>query len=139
MQPDVLGPDTLDLVHKTRSLFEHLLSQATGQTATRGSCLYAAVLLQETLQKFSEFDAFVRGGGPGEREGCGYHDGTCWQGHYWVELQKDGAAVAVVDITADQFGGPKVQVMPWEFAVYRYCAGAQVHVDEAAAEVLSPD
>lgn len=136
MTEPVLDPQTLELLQTTRQMFEQILEQSVGQRTTEGSCLYASVLLRETLNKWSPFDAIVRGGGPLEREACGFHDGRQWQGHYWVELQRDGVPVAVADITADQFGGPPVQVLPWEYAVLRYRAGAQADVDEAAAEVL---
>ena len=138
MSSAVLDPDSMALVQATRRLFEDILSQSTGQASTQGSCLYASVLLQGMLHRWSGYEVFIRGGGPAERENCGYHDGTQWQGHYWLELHQEGKPLAVVDITADQFGGPAVQVIPWEFALYRYQAGDQACVDEAVADVRPP-
>lgn len=123
-----------DILHGTRGIFEKVLSSSMSTSDTTGSCLYASVLVAKSVEKWTPFSAVVRGGGPLEGPALGYYDGSAWQGHYWVEVQLQDEPVAVVDITADQFGGPPVQVLAWAHASDRYRAGEQAAVDEAVQD-----
>lgn len=116
----------------TRELFEGLLGNALGHQQTLGTCLYASVLCTVIINKFTDATAVVRGG-DGEADGGLFID---WvgHGHYWVEAQI-GDEVFVVDITADQFGLPKVIVSPLDDLPARYIPGDQPGVDEAATEL----
>lgn len=123
-----------EILQGTRGIFEQVLKSAIATANTAGTCLYASVLVAKSVEKWTPFSAVVRGGGPVEGPALGYYDGTVWQGHYWVEVQLQGEPVAVVDITADQFGGPPVQVLAWAHARDRYRAGEQDAVDEAVRD-----
>lgn len=70
----------------------------------------------------------VVGGRPEKRrDEFGYHDGRSWRPHLWVTGRADGICL-IVDITADQFGGPDVLVS--EIAQAQYVA----HDDVEALE-----
>lgn len=131
MQP---GEELLELVRNTRELYEQILAQSIDTRETAGTCFYACVLLYTAIRKFTPFSVTVRGG-DGIRDG-GYLDFSGRRhGHYWLEVvQPDGAQAWVVDLTADQFGGPPVTVLPLQFSRPRYVPGDQATVDAHVLE-----
>lgn len=122
-------PSLTGLASTTRSLYERLLLESIGSSATRGSCLYAAILLQSLVEKFLPMTARVRGGDGHADGGFVATDGSR-HGHYWIEVTCSQSREAwVVDITADQFGEPAVRVLPLNQAS-QYVPGDQDLVDE---------
>lgn len=118
----------LAVVRDTREVYMRLLESALGAQQTEGACFYACVLLQTTLNRFSDYRAMVRGG-DGLLDG-GYTDFEGRRhGHYWVEARDADQHAWVLDITADQFGGPAVTVVPLEYSTPRYLPGDQATVD----------
>lgn len=112
-----------------RGVFEHLLAQSIGVKATAGSCFYASLLLLNTIQKFCDASAQMRGG-DGVLDGGIMDESGQGHGHYWVETRDSNGRVWVVDITADQFGGPAVLVEPLQNIAHRYRPGDQGTIDE---------
>lgn len=113
-----------------------LLETAIQTTETKGTCLYAAILLKNTIERFCNCkNVLIRGGGP--ESGGGYRDDRgVLRGHYWVEAETaDG--VFVLDITADQFGGDPCKVLPIAEAGDRYVAGPQALVEDHIHEEFS--
>jgi len=111
-----------------RRVWESVLQSALKHQDTAGSCLYAAMLLSNSLSRFAESATQVRGG-DGRDGGLRDRYGVL-RGHYWVEgCTKTGYAF-VVDVTADQFGYDKVVVLPLEVARSVYQPGDQATVDE---------
>jgi len=117
-----------------REVLEHALEKAGAARKTTGACLYGALLAQAAISKFTPLTAVIRGGGPLEGPCLGYYDGRDWQGHYWVEVLQADTPLAVADLTADQFGGPPVQLLGWADAQARYRAGNQAEVDAVLRE-----
>jgi hypothetical protein len=82
----------------------------------------------------------AQGNAPGKPEG--YFDGTRWHGHAWVVTQdtrpdtgqgtgqgtEDGL---ILDLTADQFGGPKTVIAPYN-QLHQYRAGRSDTATNAA-------
>ncbi|MBF6043382.1 hypothetical protein HBO10_25000 [Pseudomonas sp. WS 5503] len=126
-------PELARLAASSREIFEGILAQSLGHQRTLGTCLYAAVMCAAVINRFTSFQAAVRGG-DGDSDGGLYID---WvgHGHYWVEATA-GDQAFVVDVTADQFGLPKVVVAPLEDLPARYIPGDQKAVDEHAAELM---
>jgi len=119
-----------------RALEPGLAHDDAGQAISAGSCLYATVLLAETMSRFMTASVVVRGGsgknGVGARDVHGQ-----WQGHYWLEARTPCGAFWVIDITADQFGHEPVRVIPLsEAADYR--PGDQAEID-AAVRLIQED
>lgn len=103
---------------------------------TAGSCLYAAILLQMMIRLYCGRDCAVIRGGDGRRDG-GYIDAAgSAHGHYWVEATDDSGARYVLDVTADQFGGPTMVLMPLTTASDTYLPGDQHTIDAHVAEEL---
>lgn len=99
-----------EIAEEARSLHCRLLSCTVGQKETTGSCLYAAILLANMLDKFGDCRNAVVRGGDGLGDG-GYRDATgTWHGHYWVEVESP-SGIVITDITADQFWQPTVVVI----------------------------
>lgn len=121
-----------DRAKDLRRVFEVCLSATPGLDGTRGTCLYAAVLLAQVINKFGPGSAIVQGGDGIADGGILGADGE-WHGHYWVRVRIRGAGAFIVDITADQFGHDTVVVLPLHEARGRYVAGDQATVDEHAA------
>lgn len=117
----------------TRHLFERLLQESIGSRATKGACAYACIMLKTSIEQFLGLKAQIQGGGP--PDDGGYLDSTgVMRGHYWVVVAEASGSAWVVDITADQFGGPEVLVLPTDRAG-RYRAGDQSVVDAGIAEL----
>ena len=90
-------------------------------------------MLKTSIEKFLGLKAQIQGGGP--PDDGGYLDGSgVLHGHYWLLATEPSGTAWVVDITADQFGGPEVEVVPAEKA-QRYRPGDQSVVDAAMAEM----
>ncbi|PLZ02603.1 hypothetical protein CY652_10050 [Burkholderia sp. WAC0059] len=100
-----------------------------------GTCLWASILLQQSLEKFGECEAVVRGG-EGYLDGGAIDPSGVWHGHYWVEGVSSGGAAFVVDIAADQFGWPPVVVMSIERARERYRPGEDRRTQETVDDEL---
>jgi hypothetical protein len=127
-------PETValrELAQGVREIFVKVLSQDLRQRGTKGSCLYASILVCKAVNRFSGgLHARVAGGSP--RDGTGLVTPACTlAGHYWVEVCRAGRWPSseqrdcdwVVDITADQFGGAEVVVAPWPAARGLYRPG----------------
>jgi hypothetical protein len=119
-----------------RGVFERLLDASIGRTDTDGACLHASILLAESLIRFTGAQARVCGGGPPLDGGARDPDGA-WRGHYWVEGVRNDGTAFVADITADQFGWPKVVVLSGSEAAGRYRAGDARLVDAHVAEFIA--
>ena len=115
---------------KTRLLFEKMLS-ASRLDSTAGSCLFASILLQMSLQRFGNCTATIRGG-DGEQDGGTLGIDGRWHGQYWVEL----VAAFVADITGDQFGHDRIVFLPIATARVKYLPGRQAPVDVAVQDLL---
>jgi hypothetical protein len=126
-------PELASLAESSREIFESILAESLGHQRTLGTCLYAAVLCAEVINRFTNFQATVRGG-DGELDG-GLFIYLIGHGHYWVEATA-GEQAFVIDVTADQFGLPKVIVAPFADLPARYIPGDQEAVDGHAAEVM---
>ncbi|RMM39294.1 hypothetical protein QO021_28505 (plasmid) [Pseudomonas amygdali pv. lachrymans] len=126
-------PELSRLAESSREIFESILAESLGHQRTPGTCLYATVLCAEVINRFTIFKATVRGG-DGESDG-GLYIERVGHGHYWVEATA-GEQAFVVDVTADQFGLPKVIVAPFADLPARYIPGDQEAVDGHAAELM---
>lgn len=121
-----------------RPVYERAVREDVGIASMSGTCLYASILVELAVNKWSDLVARVRGG-DGEGDG-GYIDAeNKVHGHYWVEAGNsfDDPDSWVVDITADQFGGPAVVVESVRTARPRYVPGSQELVDSHVAEELA--
>jgi len=125
-------PEVSSLAISTRAVFESILTQSLGHQRTSGACLYAAVLCKTLINRFTSYQATVRGG-DGEADG-GLFIGKVGHGHYWIEARK-GEQSFIVDITADQFGLPEVIVAPLQDLPARYVPGDQAAVEAHALEL----
>lgn len=125
-------PSLSEIAEEARSIHCRLLTGATGQRTTEGSCFYAAVLLANMLNNFGDGVSAVIRGGDGLGDG-GFQDSAGkWHGHYWVEATGP-SGVFIVDITADQFWQAPVLVIPIDAAV-GYAPGNQQIVNGHVAE-----
>ena len=125
-------PSLHEITTQARSIHERLLDSSLGHRQTQGSCLHACILLSSMLERFGNCKAVTIRGGDGQGDG-GYVDAAgVWHGHYWIEAD-DGSGALVMDITADQFGGPAVVVLRKDEA-RNYVPGSQVVVDEHVGE-----
>lgn len=118
-----------------RALEPGLRGFECGKVDSSGACLYAAFLLQQTLEKFAGCSVEIRGGDGAGDGGLRGLDGA-WHGHYWAEVELQNGSRIVADITADQFGYEPVVVVPIGEASAQYVAGHQGTVDEAVAEIV---
>lgn len=136
MSPPAVSEDEqlLEIVHGARGIYLTVLQSALSTRDTTGACFYACILLQQSLARFAQAQTVIRGGGDGD---AGYFDGTAWRGHYWLELTTAHRGTWVVDITADQFGGPPVVVLPLPASRDRYRAVNQADTDAHVAEFLA--
>lgn len=117
----------------TRSILESMLSGARGTSETRGSCMYAAYLLASMLNQFKGCDHALVRGGDGEGDGGYFSADQVGHGHYWVEATV-GPDTYVIDITADQFGGPAIMIATLAESRQRYRAGEQATIDDHVAD-----
>lgn len=130
------APSLPELATQARNIFERVLASSLKHTETGGTCLFASVMLNSMINRFSALKAVVRGGGNGDG---GYLAQGELHGHYWVEAHDpESRREWVVDITADQFGAPKVQVLELPAARSIYHPGNQRDADEAVASLDLP-
>jgi len=112
-----------------------------GGDLVRGACLFACVLLQQSLEQFAECTVAIRGG-DGESDGGLVDAQGVKQGHYWIEGSTATGDRFLADITADQFHFELVVLLWQEDAAWeRYQAGGQdvvnAHVTEMWGELES--
>lgn len=126
--------DLQSFAETTRRALEPGLDRGVdGRVISAGSCLYASILLAETLGRFNLARSVIRGGSGARGQGARDVDGR-WHGHYWIEAMTAAGEHMVIDITADQFGHAPVRVLPIAKA-HDYSPGEQSEVDAAAAAV----
>jgi Icc-related predicted phosphoesterase len=110
--------------------------------ATNGTCLYAAIALQQALEKFvPDIKFIVCGGSPDTtddrydgQQGILGRDNE-WHGHYWVGFYLIGEWF-VCDITSDQFGYDEVVLEPGQYYGCRYMEGSRKEVQEHVKEIM---
>ncbi|WP_083100534.1 hypothetical protein [Pseudophaeobacter leonis] len=103
------------------------------------TCQTSALFLVQFLAQRGVVAKIAQGDAPGKPEG--YFDGWRWHGHAWVVLQDaavdagqgtgqstalDTALGWILDLTADQFGGPKTAIAPYNqlhHQLHQYRAG----------------
>lgn len=125
-----------EIARNARAIHVAMLQSALGATNTGGTCLYAAILLQEIMKAFhKETPTVIRGGGGGADGGYRDCDGKC-RGHYWVEAKTPEGSF-VIDITADQFGSQPCLVLPLSQAQKNYVPGRQDIVSQHVTQELS--
>jgi len=104
-------------------------------TETSGTCLYAAILLSNSINKFTNSEAIVCGGGPDEGAGIRDKNGGK-KGHYWVEGKTESGVKFIADISSDQFDYPPVVVIHESQGRVRYFPGNQETIDQHVKEEL---
>lgn len=120
-----------------RSAHVQMLDASGIRGGTAGSCMYASILLSKMIDLYAGWECSRIRGGSGRGSG-GYTDVRGVQrGHYWVEAKADDGEVYVLDITADQFGGPPLVVVPADKSRATYRPGDQEEVDEHVAQMMS--
>lgn len=122
------------LTEKNRTIFESILEQSMSRTDVTGACLYACIICDQTINKFTGARAVICGG-DGEGDGGIFVDGAA-RGHYWLEVDIEGHRY-IVDITADQFGLPPIIIERVEVMQQIYQAGDQSVVDRHVSEMLA--
>lgn len=126
--------DLLSMAQTMRRALEPGLDRdETGSAISAGSCLYASILMAESLVRFCAASVVIRGGsgegGVGARDTQGL-----WHGHYWLEARTADGEHWLVDITADQFGHDPVRVLALRDAG-DYRPGEQAEVDAAVMQI----
>jgi hypothetical protein len=117
------------LAHFNRSLYCRLVHESIGHADTTGTCFYAAVLVCESVARFTGFEACIRGGDGKGDGGFRSREGS-WHGHYWTEARDPATGQAwVIDLTADQFGEHTVRILTLAAASEQYHPGDQAVVD----------
>lgn len=119
-----------------RGVLQRALMDAIKTEDTTNTCAYACVLLSVSLSKFFGLDVAFQGG-DGNGDGGYVCDDGVSNGHYWIKAtNRASGEVWVVDITADQFGGPPVVVEPLSLCEARYVPGDQKKVNDGMNEVM---
>lgn len=107
-----------------RKLHCSLLARS-GIDGVDGSCLHAAILLKAMIDLYSGHPCAQIRGGDGKNDGA-YTDAEGREhGHYWVEAATDAGERFVLDVTADQFGGPELVQWTVDRAARQYRPGNQ--------------
>ena len=123
-----------ELATSVRLIFMAILADCNSGSSTRGTCAHATFLTWQCFEKFSSYQCILRGG-DGAEDG-GYIDASGNRhGHYWLQVDTETGAY-IVDITADQFGGPPVVVLPVTENV-QYMHGQQDLVDEQFIQLFA--
>ena len=124
-----------------RGVLLRALKDSIASEDTTNTCAYACVLLSVSLGKFFGLEVQFQGGGGGLDGGFVDLAGVA-RGHYWLKATAPSGEAWVVDITADQFGGDPVVVLPFSESEERYVPGDQSTVDrgigELMAEIMAP-
>lgn len=89
-----------------------LRGRALPDPLSLGTCQTTSLFLATVLREHGFDAAVAQGNAPGATEGY-LHDGI-WHGHAWVEC-----GGWIVDICADQYGGPPVSISPSDDPRYR--------------------
>lgn len=124
-----------------REILERVLKTAytapgkSGGDLVRGTCLYAAILLKQALERFAKCTVEIKGGGGLGDGGAMSLDGEL-QGHYWLEGLTSHEERFLADITADQFGHAPVVLLWSEDSWAGYNAGNQAIVGAHVAGEL---
>lgn len=128
----IAGPvDELKAVaNVARLIFIAMLNDYEPGISTEGTCAFSTILVKNMLETRTSFNVTQKGG-DGDGDG-GYFDTAGGHGHYWLEVDTPAGAY-VVDITADQFGGDPVVVVPATSP--QYVPGDQQLVDEQFIEL----
>lgn len=132
-----MSPQTLlEHVSFMRKVFVRSLEDALKDQDTTNTCAFACALLYVSLSKFLNVEVAFQGGGG---SGTGYLDSSdVTHGHYWLKaICRNTQEAWVIDITADQFGGPPVVVQRVADSLSNYIPGDQRTVDENMSQVLS--
>jgi hypothetical protein len=118
--------DLIEIVKHTREIFEMMILEGLDTQDMHGTCGIATLFLKYLLEKFTDYRCVARGG-DGLLDG-GYidHQGQS-HGHYWLEVETPLNRF-VVDITANQFGGECIVILPVDMA-HQYVLGCQEIVD----------
>lgn len=118
-----------------RDIFERILLDSINTKETSGACLYAAILLANSINQFTNAEAKICGGGP--NEGCGIRDKNgIKKGHYWVEGKTEGGIRFITDISSDQFDYPPVVIITEDEGRLRYFPGHQETIDRHVREEM---
>lgn len=119
------APTLTDIAQKARHILEGLLTHC-GIVSTKGTCLYASLLLAGMLTR-GGYPTRIRGG-DGESDG-GLFTPDSRHGHYWCETASYDDNF-IIDLTADQFGFEKVVIKQASAGGWpRYIPGCQETVD----------
>jgi len=121
------------MCHDIRKIYEMLLA-SSGVHSITGSCMYASILLRQSLDNFGGCDVRICGG-DGENDGGAADVNGKWHGHYWVEGRTASGFEFIADITADQFGFEPVVLMSVSYGRCRYVPGNNKTVQDAVDEI----
>lgn len=114
-----------EIARKARFILDGLLAHCE-VASTKGTCLYASLMLATMLKK-GGYPTRIRGG-DGKADG-GLYTPSSRHGHYWCEATADNTDF-VVDLTADQFGFDVVVIKQANATDWpRYVPGCQDTVD----------
>jgi len=116
-----------ELATSVRQIFMAILADCNAGSSTKGSCAHATFLIWQCFEKFTSYQCILCGG-DGAEDGAYIDAFGNRHGHYWLQVEADTGAF-IVDITADQFGGPPVVVLPLH-SNDQYMPGDQALVDE---------
>jgi len=126
-----------DYLSDTRRMLMVLLEASNITDGTKGTCLYACILLEKTLNQFEREGCAMIRGGDGEGDGGYRDDAGDWHGHFWVEATDSDGQGYILDVTADQFGGSETVCLRLdEPSAARYRNGDQTIVDEQVSYLM---
>lgn len=118
-----------------RDIFERILLDSINTKETTGACLYAAIILSNSINQFTTAKTIICGGGPNEDAGIRDKKGIK-RGHYWVEGETENGLKFVADISSDQFEYPPIVVITEDLGRLRYFPGDQEIIDQHVREEL---
>ncbi len=141
--PQLLSDTLLEARHILEGIWpswHHKRREALPDPLSTNTCQTSALFLVQFLALRGVVAKIAQGNAPGKPEG--YFDGTRWHGHAWVVTQdtrpdtgqgtgqgtEDGL---ILDLTADQFGGPKTVIAPYN-QLHQYRAGRSDTATNAA-------
>jgi hypothetical protein len=115
--PQHLSETLLEARHILEGIWpswHHKRGQPLPDPLSKNTCQTSALFLVQFLALRGMEAKVAQGNTPGKPEG--YFDGTRWHGHAWVVTQGTGQGTEdglILDLTADQFGGPKIVIAPY--------------------------